>query len=728
MGPTKRQWDQRASSGRSFSRQLTSLAVGILFVFGGAGCLPVQAAERLPWSHLPPPFDDYLQQRVGALSGRGWLDGITAENWPDEQAAMRQELRGMLGLDPWPERTALRPVTTGRVQGDGYTVEKFYFEPLPGLYIAANLYVPAEAEQGPLPAVLYMSGHAVMMDGETRLGNKTGYQHHASWFARHGYVCLILDTIDLGEIPGAHRGTGRLDRWWWPARGYTPAGVEAWVGIRALDYLETRPEVDASRIGMTGRSGGGIYTWWVGALDDRIKVAVPVAGITTLRDHVMTGAIEGHCDCMYMVNTLRWDFDRVAALMAPRPLLISNTDKDTIYPLAGVMEIYNRTRELYGKLGEEANVGLHIAEGPHKDTQPLHIGAFNWLNRFLKAGDRSDLIDEPARPLHEPSELKVFDTIPPDETVTTVDEFFVPPFSAPDDTPTAGGWAEQRAHWMVALRENVFRAWPDPAPPAVATKGERVTDGLRLTHLEVTTQHHLTLPLWILHGEGVQTAELGTVALQVLDDPSWEVVGAWLMEEGSDGADGADLADLADLAGFLPGREALLDGSVGLAFFCPRGVGPTSIAGLPKGKRDHLLRRLLLLGESLESGQVWDIRQAVAALRSVSGLAETPLTLRSGNVMAANSLYASLYLEGIAGLELADLPASHRTGPTYLNVLRFLDLPQALAMAAERAPVTVYAENPVTWRYAQRVAEALGHPESRVQIRPLAEAPRVAAP
>jgi predicted peptidase len=174
--------------------------------------------------------------------------------------------------------------------------------------------------------------------------------------------------------------------------------VEAWNGIRALDYLETRPEVDRTRIGVTGRSGGGAYSWWIAALDDRIKVAVPVAGITTLRITCSDGAIEGHCDCMFMVNTERWDFDRVAALIAPRPLLISNSDKDDIFPLDGVLTIYDRTRELYDKLGKwEANLGLHLTEGPHKDTQALNIGAFEWMNRFLKGTDRMDLIDEPAR-------------------------------------------------------------------------------------------------------------------------------------------------------------------------------------------------------------------------------------------------------------------------------------------------------------------------------------------
>ena len=145
--------------------------------------------------------------------------------------------------------------------------------------------------------------------------------------------------------------------WWWLCRGYTPAGVEAWNCVRALDYLETRKEVDANRIGVTGRSGGGAYSWWIAAIDERIKVAVPVAGITDLQNHVVDGCVEGHCDCMFIVNTYRWDYPLVAALVAPRPLLISNSDKDTIFPLDGVLRVHEKVRRIYKLYGAEKQPG-----------------------------------------------------------------------------------------------------------------------------------------------------------------------------------------------------------------------------------------------------------------------------------------------------------------------------------------------------------------------------------
>ena len=188
------------------------------------------------------------------------------------------------------------------------------------LYVTANLYRPKKIDK-PAPAILYVCGHGRVAKDGVSFGNKTHYQHHGAWLARNGYVCLVIDTLQLGEIEGLHHGTYKLNQWWWVNRSYTPAGVEAWNCIRALDYLQSRPEVDPDRLGVTGRSGGGAYSWWIASLDDRIKCAVPVAGITDLTNHVVDGCIEGHCDCMFYVNTYRWDYDRLVALVAPLSLI-----------------------------------------------------------------------------------------------------------------------------------------------------------------------------------------------------------------------------------------------------------------------------------------------------------------------------------------------------------------------------------------------------------------------
>ena len=288
----------------------------------------------------------YFKAETTMLADRCLADVKTLEDWQAKRPELHRQLREMLGLDPWPEKTPLEPVVTGILEHEPFVVEKLHFQSRPGLYVTANLYRPKTIDK-PLPAILYVCGHGRAKKDSTSFGNKTVYQHHGAWFARNGYVCLVIDTVQLGEIEGVHHGTYNLNQWWWNARGYTSAGAEAWNSIRAIDYLVSRPEVDAERIGITGRSGGGAYSWWTAALDERVKVAVPVAGITDLENHVVDGTVEGHCDCMFMLNTYRWDYALVAALVAPRPLLISNTDKDSIFPLEGVVRVHEKVRDIY---------------------------------------------------------------------------------------------------------------------------------------------------------------------------------------------------------------------------------------------------------------------------------------------------------------------------------------------------------------------------------------------
>ncbi len=147
--------------------------------------------------------------------------------------------------------------------------------------------------------------------------DRAGYQAHPRWFAEHGYVALVLDPIQLGESQGFHHGTYREERWDWQSRGYTPAGAEVWNAMRALDYLETRPDVDADRMGVTGLSGGGVISWCLGAADERLKVVVPVCQSGSIEQVVADRATDGHCDCAFWINYYRWCWPDLGALIAP---------------------------------------------------------------------------------------------------------------------------------------------------------------------------------------------------------------------------------------------------------------------------------------------------------------------------------------------------------------------------------------------------------------------------
>ncbi|MFM8356949.1 MAG: alpha/beta hydrolase, partial [Verrucomicrobiota bacterium] len=398
-------------------------------------CIALAASARWRPAAAAPADEElqaYFADQVARIENGGLADVHHRADWETRREEYRRQLFDMLGLWPLPERTPLNPVVTGTVEQPDLVVENLHFESLPGLHVTANLYRPRRVE-APVPAILYVSGHAQVRTNGISLGNKTGYQHHGEWFARHGYVCLTVDTLQLGEITGEHHGTYRLGQWWWNTRGYTPAGVEAWNSIRALDYLETRPEVDRTRLGMTGRSGGGSYTWTTAALDDRIRAAAPVAGITDLRNHVLDGGVEGHCDCMFFVNTYRWDFALNAALLAPRPLLLVNTDRDSIFPLDGVLRVHRQVDRVYELLGARTNLGLVIGPGGHVDTQDLQVPVFRWFDQHLRGTNPP--IQVAAERLLDPGQLRVFREGPPaGQRNTTAQEWFGAP-----PVPAAGG-------------------------------------------------------------------------------------------------------------------------------------------------------------------------------------------------------------------------------------------------------------------------------------------------
>ena len=166
------------------------------------------------------------------------------------------------------------------------------------------------------PAILYQCGHYSQMK---RDGAKAAAdcQSHGIWFATHGYVALVVDTLELGEIRGRHRGTLQGDRWWWYSAGYTSAGVECWNAIRSLDYLVSRPEVDPKRLGATGISGGGIGSFWVAAADDRVTAVAPVSGIGDLTFYAGEGGISRHCDRFFFANHARWNWTNIQRSSAP---------------------------------------------------------------------------------------------------------------------------------------------------------------------------------------------------------------------------------------------------------------------------------------------------------------------------------------------------------------------------------------------------------------------------
>lgn len=611
----------------SMPRLLTFIGT-VLLVLG------INAAD---WS-IHPDLKGYFESEVEDIEKQSqkWLNPATAELWKQQAPELRRQLSEMLGLYPMPAKTPLSPVVTRTIQKELYTVENMHFQSMPGLYVTGNLYIPREIQK-PLPAILYVSGHAHAKEGDVSYGNKTAYQHHGIWFAQHGFVCLTIDTIQLGEIQGVHHGTYREGRWWWNSRGYTPAGVEAWNGMRALDYLQTRPEVDPERLGITGRSGGGAYSWWIAALDKRVKAAVPVAGITDLRDYVLDGAVEGHCDCMFMVNTYRWDFPVVASLVAPRALLIANTDKDSIFPLDGVLRTHRQVQHIYSLFGLEDQLGLLVTEGPHKDTQDLQIPAFRWFQKWLKGSNV--LIETAAKKEIQPSDLRVFQRLPKTEKVTSVDTFFVRASEKRPVPKTIEEWDHEVHKLRHALKRHTFE------------------DSRHTQDTRIDTKRY---PFW---------------EYTVLEDSQRRV-------------------EIFDRQGWLKGNS--------------------------EHKKNQVRRRYMLVGQTLDSTRVMELKQTLESLMGKSDISNRNLRVEANGTMAVNAIYAGLLMEGNDGpletlsFHLTNLPASHMQGPDYLNVMKMTRLDESLAALSRRFKVTVENSPRTLQEFSAALTDTLGQEASRL--------------
>ena len=620
----------------------------------------------------------YLASQTKKLDASVLGNAQTAEQWEKLRPQYEEEYFYMLGLWPRPAKTPLEAKITGTLSEPGYRVDMIHYQSRPRLYVTGNLYRPADMKPGErLPAVFYVCGHS----GQGRNGNKTAYQAHGIWFAKHGYICLVVDTLQLGEISAIHHGTYREGRWWWHSRGYTPAGVECLNGMRGIDYLASRPDVDPDRIAVTGISGGGAATFWIAAADPRVKVAVPVSGMADLESYVPNRVINGHCDCMFLYNTFQWPWTRIAVLIAPRPLLFVNSDQDRIFPMDANNRVAARLAHAYRAMGKGDRFDSFVSSGGHAYRQDIRQAAFRFINKHLKGDDREvtdsevDLVaDGPKGKQYPipPEKLRVFPAdsdLPKDELNTKIDEHFVP--LARPAGPGPGGFDAWKAGLANELRRVAFRPFPERIPPArVLHRPSR--EVIRLaTEPEIEVELHAP-------PQPKPPPQAKRVLLVVVS---------------------AKASDPAAIAWLDRVRQP--DDAVYLCY--PRGIGPTRWTR--KNPPNYVERSHVLLGRTVDAGRVWDV---IAAGRYLNEeyQGKTPIHVAGEGGAGVLAAYAAVWEPEIAGAVLVRPPPSHMApeAPQFLNVLRVCDIPDALGMIAPR-PLTLYAAAGECW---ERTAVAYG--------------------
>ncbi|NOZ56976.1 MAG: hypothetical protein GXO73_09355 [Calditrichaeota bacterium] len=353
------------------------------------GSIRVLAGHEEELGYAPTMLYDFLvdlakKEKAEALAKKSAYR--TPDDWRAWQRYVRERVREMIG--PFPKRTPLNVRHVGEVVMPDYRIEKIIYESRPNFYVTANLYVPTRGEP-PFPGVLIPCGHS--SNGKA---NST-YQTVAALLALNGFVALIYDPLGQGERseyvdPETGKNLLRIG-----TRQHCQAGNQCyltgtnlaqyriWDGVRGIDLLQSLPEVDSTRIVVTGNSGGGTLTTYITSVDARVRVSVPSCYVTTLVariiSHVTADAEQN------FVNSLAYGIDHGDLLMphAPKPLLIAAARRD-FFPFDGTLDTFGELQRVYADFGFPEKVSLVQADDKHGFSKPRREMAVAWMSRWLK--------------------------------------------------------------------------------------------------------------------------------------------------------------------------------------------------------------------------------------------------------------------------------------------------------------------------------------------------------
>lgn len=332
----------------------------------------------------------------------------TKAEWETRKQLLRSGILEGLNLSPLPERTPLNAVITAKRIYEDYSVENVYFESIPGFYLCGSLYKPLDATVKH-PAILCPHGHF----GGDSLGAfgrfRPDQQKRCATFARMGAVVFSYNMFAYGESINQMDAVAIIEK---PVEknidlnNNVPVALtmQTWNSIRALDFLETLPEVDASKIAITGASGGGTQTFLLAALDDRVSVSIPVVMVSC---HFFGGCgcesgLPIHQSAKHFTNNAE-----IASMIAPKPMLIVSDGADWTKNEPTVeLPFIKRTYSFYG--AEENVENSHFSDGVHDYGEAKRIPVYSFLAKhlglnLLAVSDSLGLVDE-SKSILEPAE------------------------------------------------------------------------------------------------------------------------------------------------------------------------------------------------------------------------------------------------------------------------------------------------------------------------------------
>lgn len=621
---------------------------------------------------LPKPdremFDRFLRAEAEKLRA-GDKPPADLKSWNARRQRLRTALFAAMGTRP-EKATPLEAKVLATLPRQGYRIETVLFQSRPDVWVTANAYIP-DPIKGKIPAVLCVHGHFSLARRDPVI------QARCLGLVKLGFFVLAIDAFGAGEryskpAPGSYHGA-LYGSTLWPA-GETLLGMQVHDNQRAVDYLCSRPEVNPTRLGITGASGGGNQTMYAGALDERLQAVVPVCSVGNYQAYLHAAC----CVCEVLPGALRFTEEgEVLGLVAPRALMVINAARDGIqFSIREATKSVDRARAIFQLHKASERIVHPTFDTTHGYHRPMREAMYGWMVRWLKGEGEGKPIAEPKHEVEKPETLACF----PDGTrpkgflfpatyAQRTGQALLMPFTRikPDH---AEDWESTAVAMRTRLRKDVLGDLPALDEPLAELGSATETDGVRTTPLTLRSEKTLALPALLLGKRG----EKGRVPACVL-----------LHLEGKDQARKQPLV------------KTLLDQGWVVVLPDLRGTGSTQrehdrIGGAP----DHTsAEHALWIGRPLLGQWVVDVMALLDWMALQPGLERRRFTVLGVGQAGLVALCAGALLDDrVMSTVLVDTPISYLTSEPYAEgtwmgtlapgILRVGDVPHLAALSAPR--------------------------------------------
>lgn len=653
---------------RERTRVALCLGLGLLTAVIFAGSLAAQAPLAADALRVIPgavPERDYHEMLLNFLLGqaaRATKERLarfraihTESDFRQWQDANRERFLQLIG-GLLAERAPLNAHVTGEFARNGYTVRKVVFESLPEFYVTANLYVPT-ISKGPFPAVLAPCGHSE--SGKTY----EVYQHLYIGLARRGYVVLAYDPIGQGE---------RVQYWDFvhhrnflenPDNQHSMAGLQEyllgqdlarymiWDGLRGIEYLESLPEVDGARLGVTGSSGGGTLTTYISMLDPRVKATSIVTFITSIPKKIEARVNDADGDPEQDIPGLLAagiDHTEMVGMIAPRPVLIGAATRD-FFPIAGTHETFGELQRLYQKLGVPDHIKLVEFDHRHTYSQPLREATYAWFDRWLKGGSAEGEVHEPPIDVEKDEVLQCTRT---GQVATSLGGKRVYDFNRAEARRLLDNLNEQRdrtdfrselIHRLTERLSSQFELDPTPSPEVTWERISQTDVGnIVIERLLVTSEPGIVVPTRVIYAKG-QASRLPAVVY--LRDRSGEEDTPTLFQNL---AEHGRIVVVADVRGFgeTMSRQQVPDPHIG--YYDPR-----------DGVDADFAYASFFLGRPLLGMRVRDARSVIRVLDSWPDVDRNHISIVGKGWAGVVAMFAAAFEKQVSSAAVDGVPVSY---------------------------------------------------------------------